>query len=265
MPESKPVLSGRQLYLRLLHYVLPYWHVFLVSIAAMVVVALSAPAFPALLKPLLDGSFVEKDQTTIQWAPFLLIALFLVRGLATYVSKVSIGWVATRLVADLRELMFHKLINLPTGYYDDNSSGSMIANVAFNVTQVTRAGTNAVTVMVREVLTIIGLLGWMLYLNWKLTLVALAVAPPIAIIFRAASVRLRAMSRKAQRSMGDVTHVLEESIEGHKVVKVFGGQQYESKRFHEAVERSRKFQMKQLAAAAANVPIVQFLAALALA
>lgn len=262
---KQPEMNSKELYLRLLGYVLPYWRIFAASVLSMTLVAATEPAFPALLKPILDGSFVNKDHSIMQWMPLLLIGLFLIRGIATYVSTYTIGWVGNRLVMDLRDLMFRKLISLPTRYYDDSSSGTLIANVAYNVSQVTNAATSVITVLVRDSLTIIGLLGWMLYLNWKLTTISFAVAPIIVLIVKLVSTRIRSLSREAQRSMGDITHVLDETIDCHKVVKVFGGQEYEARRFFNAINASRRYNMKQMMASAANVPIVQFVAAVALA
>ncbi len=258
-------MSSAELYLRLLHYVLPYRAVFLLSIITMVVVAATEPMFPALLEPMLDGSFIKKDQTLIKWIPLLIIVLFVVRGVASYVSAVSLAWVASKLVMDLRNLMFRKLLSLPTKYYDDNSSGNLIANLAFNVSQVTNAATNVVTVLVRDSLTTVGLLAWMFYKNWKLALVVLASAPIIALVVKIFSARLRGSSRNVQRSLGEISHVLEESIEGHKVVKVFGGHEYEGQRFFKVINAARHFHMKQVMASSANVPIVQLIVASALA
>jgi subfamily B ATP-binding cassette protein MsbA len=256
---------SRVLYLRLLRYIRPYWRVFALSVFATIAVAATEPALPALLKPMLDGSFVDRDETMIKLVPLLLIGLFLLRGVFTFISNYTVNWVSTRLVMDLRNLMFQKLITLPTPYYDNVSSGSVIANVAFNVNQVTSAGTNVITVLVRDSFTILGLLGWMLYLNWTLTLIALVMAPLMALIVKLFSGRLREMSRRLQHSIGDITHVLDETLGGHKVVKIFGGQDYETRRFHGAANRNRLFSMKYTIAASANVPVVQLLAAIALA
>ena len=259
-----PPLDGKQLYLRLLRYVMPYWRVFLVSLLAMVVVAATEPALPALLKPLLDGSFVKKDQELMRLMPLLLVGLIVVRGIAGFISSYAISWVSSKVVLDLRCLMFGKLIALPTGYYDDNSSGTLISKVTYDVNQVTNAATDVVTVLVRDSLTIAGLLGWLLYLNWKLTLIALAVVPIIAFVIRSVSSRLRAMSRGGQQAMGNITHVLDETIECQKVIKVFGGQEYETKRFFDAAAKVRRYALKQTMAAASTVPLVQFLAVTAL-
>jgi subfamily B ATP-binding cassette protein MsbA len=257
-------LDNKQLYLRLLRYVVPYWRIFLASLVGMVVVAATEPALPALLKPLLDGSFVEKDPDLMRLLPLLLVGLIIVRGIAGFISSYAISWVSSKVVMDLRCLMFGKLIALPTGYYDDNSSGTLISKVTYDVSQVTNAATDVVTVLVRDSLTIIGLLSWLLYLNWRLTLIALAVVPIIAFVIRSVSGRLRAMSRGGQNAMGNITHVLGETIECNKVIKVFGGQEYESRRFFDAAAKVRRFALKQTMAAASTVPLVQFLAVTAL-
>lgn len=262
---TNPGITSRELYLRLLRYVLPYWRIFGLSVLSTIAVAATEPALPALLKPLLDGTFVHRDQTMIRLVPLLLVGLFLLRGVFTFTSNYTINWVATKLVLNLRNLMFRKLLTLPTSYFDNASSGSVIANIAFNVMQVTSAGTNVITVLIRDSFAILGLLGWMLYLNWKLTLVALVMAPLMALTVSAFSHRLRRMSRGEQSTMGDITHVLEEAMDGHKVVKIFGGQEYESARFFEAANRIRRFNMKKTVAAGLNMPLVQLLAAVALA
>ncbi len=258
-------MTNRQLYLRLLGYVKPYWRAFAASILGMVVAAATEPLLPALLKPMLDGTFVNKDETVIRLAPVIIVAIFLVRGLATFVSTYAINWVGNKVVMDLRDEMFAKLLSLPTRFYDDHATGNLISKLTFDVTQVTAAATTVVTIVIRDSIIIAGLLGWLFYLNWKLTLLTLLLAPVIAYIITSISRRLRASSRDAQRAMGDITQVIEESVTAHKVVKLFGGQQYEGGRFHEQANWVRRHNMKQAAAAAANVPIVQMVAAIALA
>ncbi len=262
---TKTELSSKTLYFRLLRYILPYWRVFAISVVSTILVAATEPALPALLKPLLDGSFVQRDPAMIKLIPLALVGLFLLRGLFTFISNYTINWVSSRLVMDLRNLMFDRLVSLPTPFYDNISSGTVVANVAFNVMQVTSAGANIITVLVRDSFTILGLLGWLFYLNWKLTLIALVMIPLIAFTVRVFSQRLRRMSRGAQSTMGDITHALEETLSGHKVVKIFGGQEYEKERFHAATNRMRTFNMKETVAAGLNVPLVQLFAAIALA
>lgn len=257
-------MTSTQLYLRLLSYVKPYWRIFAASLLAMVVAASTEPMLPALLKPMLDGAFVKKDDSLIRLIPILILLIFLVRGIATFISTYTISWVGNKVVMDLREEMFCKLLALPTRYYDDHASGNLISKLTFDVTQVTAAATNVVTVCIRDSIIVLGLLGWLFYLNWKLTLLAMVVAPVIVLIVKVISGRLRTSSRATQQAMGDITQVIEESVAAHKVVKLFGGQQYESKRFGEQVNWLRRHTMKQAAAAAANTPIVQMVAAVAL-
>jgi len=251
--------------MRLLRYVAPYWRMFALSILTMVLVAATEPLFPALMKPLLDGSFVDKDPTTIRYIPFALVGLFLVRGVFGFASDYALSWVSNRVVLDLRAEMFGRLVNLPTRYYDDASSGALISKLSYDVTGVTAAATSVLTVMVRDSFTVAGLLAWMFYLDWKLSLITLVIGPIIAVVIQAFSGRLRQVSRDAQHAMGDITHVLDEAIECHKVVKVFGGQEYEQRHFGAAIKRMRDYAMRQTIAAGASVPLVQVCAAVAVA
>ncbi len=262
---EKPSLTSAQLYLRLLGYVKPYWHAFVASILAMIVVAASEPALPALMKPLLDGTFVERDMRIITWMPLAIMVLFAVRGVATYVGSYAISWVGNKVIADLRKAMFERLMTLPASYYNEHPSGNLMSKLTFDVTQVTQAATSVVTVAVRDTLTIIGLLAWLLWLDWRMTLLTLVIVPAIVFIVRVLSRRLRHSSRLSQQSMGDLTHVLQESLEGHREVKLFGGADYEQQRFVATAERVRRAAMKQASAAAINVPLVQMVAAAALA
>jgi subfamily B ATP-binding cassette protein MsbA len=248
-----------------MRYVVPHWKAFLVSVVCIAIVAATEPALPALMKPMLDGGFVGKDKTLIHLIPILIILLFLVRGSANFIGSYAINWVGNKLVMDLRMDMFGKLIRLPTSYFDDHVSGNLISKLIFDVTQVTLAATNVVLISVKDTLTIFGLLGWLFYLNWELTFLSLVMAPLIIIVIKTISKRLRQTSRDTQHAMGEITQVLEEGIECNPVVKLYGGQEYEMKRFHESANRVRRFNMKQSAAAAANVPIVQMIAAISLA
>ena len=258
-------LSSKALYFRLLKYVTPYWRVFAVAIIAMAVTAATEAGFPALLKSLLDGSFVKKDPATIQLMPFLLVGVMFLRGLSGFATSYAMSWVANKMVMDLRDAMFKRLATLPTRFYDERASGNLIASIAFNVTSVTEAGTTVITVLVKDLLTLVGLLGYLFYLNWKLTLIALTITPLVALIVRAVSRRIRSVSRSAQTAMGRITHVLEEAIQGHRVVKIFGGQDYEKKRFSEAINHARLLNMKQVIASALGVTTVQLLAGISIA
>ncbi len=258
-------MSSQQLYFRLLSYVRPHWRVFLASVLGTTFAALTEPALPALMKPLLDGTFVDKDPWLMKWMPLALVALFLVRGSANFIENYCSQWVATRVVLDLRDAMFRKLMVLPVNFYDEQVTGNIVSKITFDVTQVTSAATSAVTVSIKDSITIAGLLSWLFWLNWKLTLITLVVAPLITLIVRQFSKRLRRVGRELQTAMGDTTQVLQEGIDCQKVVKIFGGAPYEIARFRDSANRVRRFTMKYAAAAAGNTSIVQLIAAIALA
>jgi subfamily B ATP-binding cassette protein MsbA len=257
--------DSRALYGRLLGYVKPYWRMFALSIVGLILTAATEPMLPALFKPLLDEGFVAKDQNFIRWVPVLLLGLFVLRGVASFISTYCMAWVGSRLVMDLRSTMFDKLMTLPTRYFDQNPSGQLIAQLAFNVTQVTQSATSSLTTLVRDTVTVLGLLGYLLWLNWRLTLIVFALVPLTLWIVRIASKRLRGLSRKAQQNIGDLTQVVDEAVGGHRVVKLYGGEEYEHGRFRQAANLARLFEMKRVAANAVYEPVIQFIAAVALA
>lgn len=257
--------DSRALYARLLGYVRPHWRMFALSLAALVATAATEPLLPALFKPLLDEGFVAKDPDFIRWVPILLLALFLVRGVTSFISTYCMAWVGSRLVMDLRAAMFDKLMMLPTRYFDQNPSGQLIAHLAFNVTQVTQSATSSLTTLVRDTVTVLGLLAYLLWLNWQLTLIVFGMVPLTLWVVRVASKRLRGLSRKAQQNIGELTQVVDEAVGGHRVVKLYGGEAYEQGRFRLAANQARLFEMKRVAANAVYEPVIQFIAAVALA
>jgi len=257
--------DSRTLYRRLLGYVKPYWRMFALSLVALVLTAATEPMLPALFKPLLDQGFVAKDQAFIRWVPVLLLGLFVVRGITSFISTYCMAWVGSRLVMDLRAAMFDKLMALPTRYFDQNPSGQLIAQLAFNVTQVTQSATSSLTTLVRDTVTVLGLLGYLVWLNWQLTLIVFALVPLTLWVVRAASKRLRGLSRKAQQNIGDLTQVVDEAVGGHRVVKLYGGEAYEQERFRVAANLARAYEMKRVSANAVYEPVIQFIAAIALA
>ncbi len=257
--------SERALYARLLSYVKPYWKVFALAVLGMVAAAATEPLIPALLKPLLDKGFGAGDAA---WSPLvfaaLIVGIMAARGVFTFTSSYFMNWVSSKVVLDLRAAMFSRLLRFPARYFDDHTSGALLSKVAYDVANVTAAATTVLTVVVKDSIAIVGLLAFLLYMNWKLTLIALAIAPPIAWTVRVISRRLRSMSRESQRQLGDLVNVLQEAIECHKVVKVFGGQAYEAGRFRKGAQALRGFTMRAGTAAAMTTPITHILAAVAL-
>jgi ATP-binding cassette, subfamily B, bacterial MsbA len=244
----------------------PYAKVFLIGVLGMVAAAATEPLFPALIKPLLDHGFGPQGPSA---PPSLfaaaIVGIFFFRGILTFTSAYFMNWVANRVVIDLRTAMFDRLLRLPAGYYDDHTSGALLSKVAYDVNGVSGAATFVLTVLVRDSIAVIGLLGWLLYLNWKLTLITLVIGPPIGFTVRAIAARLRMMVRGALRSTGDLVHVLQETIECHKVVKVYGGEAYEAKRFLESAQKLRGFLMREQIAAGLTTPVTHVLAATAVA
>ena len=265
MPSFTLPVHSAALYRRLLRYVVPYRWEFIAAIIAMVITAATEPMLPALLKPMLDMSFVHKDPAWIHWVPLMLLGLFVVRGIANFVSKFAMNWVGNKVVMDLRRQMFERLLQLPVRYFDDHPAGVLISKLVFDASQVMTAATTVVTNLVTDSFVVVGLLGWLVYLNWKLTSITLLAAPPIAWVVKKFNTRLRNVNRDSMKAMGGITTVLDESIGCQKVIKIFGGVTVETERFHEASNRVRRLNMKQAAAGAANVPLVQFFAALAVA
>jgi ATP-binding cassette, subfamily B, bacterial MsbA len=253
------------LYRRLLSYVVPYWRVFLLSIISMIVLAATDPAIPALMQPLLNGAFIEKDPQTIASMPFLFVGLFVIRGLAAYVSGLSLNWVANKVIMDLRQVMFDRLIDYPTSFFDANRSGSLMSRFTYDVTQIKDASANAISTLVRDSLSVIGLLAWMFYIDWSLALICMVGAPIIAIIISIIRRRLRKMSRKVQDTMGDIHHVLAECFDAQKVIKLYGGQEVEKQRFFMTINAHRRFTMKFLSASVATGPAIQIFTAFLLA
>jgi subfamily B ATP-binding cassette protein MsbA len=258
--------ESRELYIRLLGHVRPHARVFALAVLGMMLAAATEPLLPALIKPLLDGGFGTRGAPT--WSPAVfaaaLLGVFLLRGVLTFVSSYCLHWMSHRLVLDLRGEMFSRLIRFPSRYFDDQSSGVLLSKVAYDVAGVTAAATTVITVVVKDTITIIGLLGWLLYLNWKLTLIALLVGPAIAWFVRVLSRRLRTMARGVQNAMGGMVHVLEETIACQKVVKIFSGQDYEARRFAHATQVLRGFYMRVVVPEALITPVTHMLAAVAL-
>jgi len=258
-------VKGADTYKRLLGYVVPYRREFIIAVIGMVGYAITDTAFAALMKPMLDGSFVEQDQSAIIMVPLMIIGIFLLRGLAGFASTYYIAWIGWRVIKQLRADIFGKYLTLPTAFYDKASSGELISRITFNSQMVANAASSSLTVMVRDSLTAIGLLGLMFYQSWQLSLTFLIIGPIIGIIVGRVSKQFRAISRSIQGSMGDVSHVIQESVEGARVIKIFGGHEEELAQFEQANESNRAFNMKETMVKAMNEPIVQLLVALALA
>jgi subfamily B ATP-binding cassette protein MsbA len=252
-------------YRRLLSYLRPHKSTFLVGVLGMAMFAATDAGWAAFVKFFLDGTFVDKDPRMVWLVPLALVGLFMLRGLGDFLQTYCPGYVGRRIVKTLRGQIFDRYLNLPVAYFDRNASGVLLSRLTYNTEQVAQATTDSVTVFIRDTLTIIGLIGYLLYLNWRLTLFALIVGPVIAFLIRRINQMFRRYSRRIQNSMGDVTRVAKEAIEAPRVVRVFNAQEYEAAMFEKVIEQNRRSHMKLLLTKGLSNPIVQTLAAIGLA
>ena len=265
MIDASELQSTLRLYRRLMAYVWPYKWVFLASILGMAVVSATEAGFAWVMKPLIDGGFVKNDASSIRYVPMLIIGIFVARGLFGFLASYATNWVGRQVIFQIRSQMFARLVHLPSRFFDAHSSGILISKLIYDVEQVMNAATKAFTSMIKDSLSLVFLLGWMLYLNWRLTLLFMLLAPVIALTVRTISLRFRKTSRLIQQSMGEITHVVQEAIEGQRVVKIFCAQEVETRAFNQVNARNLKQAMKKATAAAINVPVVELLAAIGIA
>lgn len=254
-----------QIYGRLLNYVRPHWRIFVVAVLAMAVFAVTQAGFAALLEPLMDESLVERDPEAIRTIPLMMLGLFVIRGISGFLSIFCMHWVGRRVIKQLRSETFRQFLTLPVAYFDKSSTGMLVSRLTYNIEQVAESVTNAVTVLVRDSLTVVALLAWMLYISVPLTAFLLVTVPVLVLLIRAVNQRFRRYSTRIQNSMGDVTQSAEEIIGGHRVVKLFGGEGYERERFEEVNEKNRRLHMRLVATKAASIPLVQFIAGMGIA
>lgn len=260
-----PGTPAAGIFRRLLRYARPYWAAYTAAIVAMIIYAATDTGFAALMRPLLDGSFVEKDPQTIRLVPIVMVALFMLRGMAGFVSTYFLNLVGRHVIKTLRKEVFGKFLLLPAAVYDRSSKGLLLSKLTYNIEQVAEATTKVVTVLIRDTLTIVGLVTWMFYLNAKLALFIFIVGPLIGWLMRVVSVHFRRYSSRIQDSMGDVTRVAEEVLSGHRVIKVFNGQSYERRQFERVNENNRRLFMKLVVVKAVSIPVIQLIAAFGMA
>lgn len=259
-------MKSYSLYWRLLRYLKPYTRLLALSLVAMVISALTEPTFARLMKPLIDGNFVHVNgNPDILRVPLMIVAVFLLRGVTTFINEYSSSWVSQRLIFDLRKDMFNHMLTLPAAYYDRHPSSELVSRIAYETPFVASAGFNIVTVTVKDGLTILGLLGLMFYTDWRLTLICALVLPVFAISVRMVSQRMRKLSRNTQHAIRNVSQVIEETSRSQRVVKIYGGQDYENQRFTQFANDQRTNEIKQISASSANSNFIQLAIATALA
>ncbi|MDH3948489.1 MAG: lipid A export permease/ATP-binding protein MsbA [Gammaproteobacteria bacterium] len=257
--------DGMTVYRRLLGYVRPYWKIFLLAIAGMVLFALTEVAFAWIVQPTLDDGFVNKDPEVISWLPLMIIAIFGTRIIATFLSDYGMAWVARSVIRDMRSLLFGQLLRLPVSYYDTHSSGNLMSKMVYDVEQLADASSNIITILIRDSLTVLALLGLMFYYSVMLTVIMFVSAPFLALLVVFVSRRFRKLSHRIQASMGDVSSVTEETIEANREIKIFGGHDYETQQFEIINHHNRRQFLKLFATNALSSPVIQFIVAIAFA
>jgi len=256
---------GWATYRRLLDYTRRYWRVLVLAIIGMVVAGTTEVGFAALMKPLLDGSFVHRDPATIHMMPLLLLGVFMVRVIGEFLSGYGMAWVGRSVIRDLRTDLFDQVLHIPVRFFDHVPGSEILARLNYHVEQVSEAASRALTTLIRDTVTVVGLLAWMLYLSWQLALFILVLTPVLVLLVRSISRAFRRYARRIQESMGQVSHVAEEAINGHRVVKLYGGEAFEANRFARINDRNFKAFMKMQAVTALSSPLTQFVLALGIA
>ena len=269
-PMAQPTnsVSSLKIYLRLLSYLKPLAGLFLTSIAGYVIFSSSQPMMAGILKFFVDG--LSGPSTQAQYAfpligsmeplygiPLLLVLIIVWQGLGSFLGNYYLAKVSLGLINELRQELFAKLLRLPNAYFDQNNSGHLVSRITYNVTMVTGAATDAIKVVIREGMTVLFLFGYLLWMNWKLTLVIMAVLPIIGVMVTSAARKFRKQSRKIQEAMGDLTHITSETIQGYRVVRSFGGEAYERERFNRASLENTNKQLRMVRTSATFTPALQ--------
>ena len=257
--------NALHLYKRLLKSTGIYKKIFLLAITGMIIHAITDTSFAAIIKPLLDGSFIDKDPSFIQIMPILIILIFVFRGIGSFMSTYGMAYVGRSIIRDIRRDMFDKILLRSSSLYDESVTGKLVSKITFDAEQVAEAATKAVTTVIKDGLTIIGLLSLMFYYSFELSIGLLLIAPLVGFFLKIMSVKFRSLSRDIQRSMGTITNIVEESIIGHRIIKIFGGKDYEKNTFNSANAYNRERNLKLIFVQSISIPLMQLLVAIFLA
>lgn len=264
-PQLLEITNAKMLYKRLLKYAWRYKYVFLTAIISLSIVSFSNTGFLALIKQVTDEGFVKKASDQSVLLPLMLFGLMVTRALAGFVASYSMRVVARRVVEDFRKEMFQKLMLFPVSFFDASSAGALVSKFTYDVERISVTTTRSWLIFLRDVLTIIGLIGYMLYLDWMLTLIFATILPFVAFYLKKVTPKLKASAKSVQTSMGSMTKSAEEAISGQRIVKIFGGQSFEYKRFSDIVVNNRKIELRLTRISGLSSFVVEFFAALLLA
>jgi len=253
------------LFRRLAGYLLPYRGIFLAGALCSVIASTTDGAFGLLLKPLVDKGFSAQSAREIWIYPAAIVGLFIVRGVFTFLNSYAMAYIGNHVLNALRAEMFERLVALPTRYFDAHASSSLVSRLVFEAQNVMQSTTGVITSVIRNSFTVIWLMGVLLHLNWKLTLFTIVVMPAVTVISRNMSRRMRELSRKNMFMTGELTRVVQETIDCQKVVKIYGGESDARSSFGRTVDRLRGNAMRISVTSSITVPITQMLMAVAVA
>ncbi len=259
MSTATPSTTSWQTYSRLLSYTFSKWQYLLLGSVSLLVFSGLDALTVYLLGPFIDGAFVDKNYEEIKWIPAVLLVVIVLRGITNFTGTYYIGYVGAYVIKALRQQMFDRLQFLPARYFDFQATGNLLSKFSYDVEHVIGAASKSLRSLVEDTSKIIFLLGVMAYNNWKLTLIFLVVAPVIAAVVGYTSRLFRKYSTRIQKSVGKITHIVEESITGHRIVKLFGGQDYEIRKFGQANEGYRRSYLRKVMTKAASTPVIQML------
>ena len=235
-----------------------------IAIFGMIITAVSDPALSAIMKPILDGGFIQRDPNVISLLPFGLFAIFIIRSFGIFLTIYFMAKVGRSLVFRLREMMFKNLLDLPVSFYDKTSSGDIMSRISHNVELLSSVAARSLIILIRDTLTIVGLLIWMFYLSWELTLIFLLAAPFIVILVSSLNKKFRSLTHDAQNSVGGIIHVAQEVIQGNKIVKIFKGYEKETFRFENTNDENRKAHMNLALTEGINSAVIMLIVGSAL-
>ncbi len=243
----------------------PYRQRLGLAFLGMILTAATEPMFPAVMRLLLDRGFAAKPSFQLWTVPVAVVGIFVLRGISTFMTGYMMTWISTRLLNTLREQMFSRILHVPIGFYATTSVGRVINSMMFEAQQIIDMIRNVLTSLIRDSLTVVVLLGFLLWLNWRLTIVALVLIPLTAVVIRLTGKRVRKLTQHYLEINAELTQVIEETTRAQQVIKIFNGHQYEKTRFEERSAKLRRYSMRMATTLAATVPVTQIMAACAVA
>lgn len=259
-----PMSNTKLLYFRLLKYVWRFKGIFAIAIIFLIILSATNTGFLATIKQVTDEGFVKQSPDKIKYLPFMLFGLMALRAVSGFISNYSMRWVGRSVVEAFRHDAFKQLMHLPVSFFDANSAGILVSKLTYDTEQMSRACTNVILTVVRDSFTILGIVGYMLYVDWRLTLIFALIAPLMVLYLRKMTPKLRASGKYVQQSVGEMTKAAEEAISGQRIVKIFGAGNYEYHRFAKVASKNRQMQIRLGRISGLNGMVVEILAAIAL-